>query len=154
MKFQLTEYQKIRLVELGLKVSSRDPEDFADFCEKFEQEQRRKTMLKNKDKTNEGGNLKAMELIESTQHQLKEIHLYYGVLKDTEDIKRIKNNEIKMLVDSVEKTLKEKHHYSDEQIKGIKWDIDPQEHERFREWCARTGNDFHRYETLDKYLNL
>jgi hypothetical protein len=71
MKFQLTEYQKIRLVELGLKVSSRDPEDFADFCEKFEQEQRRKTMLKNKDKTNEGGNLKAMELIESTQRQLK-----------------------------------------------------------------------------------
>ncbi|AUD65421.1 hypothetical protein BK011_06845 [Tenericutes bacterium MZ-XQ] len=154
MKFQLTEYQKIRLVELGLKVSSRDPEDFADFCEKFEQEQRRKTMLKNKNKTNEGDNQKAVDLIETTQRQLKEIHLFYGVLRDTEQIKSIKNTEINQLIQSVEKTLRDKHHYSEEQIKGINWDIDPKEHERFREWCARTGNDFHRYETLDKYLNL
>jgi DNA replicative helicase MCM subunit Mcm2 (Cdc46/Mcm family) len=154
MKFQLSKSKQIRLVEIGLEAVNSNPERFAKFCEEFEQEQRRKTMLKNKDKTNEGDNLKAMELIESTQHQLKEIHLYYGVLKDTEEIKRIKNNEIKMLVDSIEKTLRDKHHYSDEQIKGINWDIDPKEHERFREWCARTGNDFHRYETLDKYLNL
>ena len=117
-------------------------------------EQRRKTMLKNKNKTNEGDNQRAMELIESTQHQLKEIHLYYGVFKDSEDTRRIKDNEINRLVQSVEKTLIDKHHYSEEQIKEIKWDIDPKEHERFREWCARTGNDFHRYETLDKYLKL
>lgn len=119
-----------------------------------EKEQRRKTMLKNKNKTNEGDNPLAIDLIESTKKQLKEIHLFYGVLRETDHIRNLKNNEIHRLVESVKRTLKDRHNYSDEKIDEIKWDIDPSEHESYKKWCARTGNDFHKYETLVKYLNL
>jgi hypothetical protein len=40
MKFELTEEQKIRLVKLALKVSKRNPEDFKEFCKKFDEKRK------------------------------------------------------------------------------------------------------------------
>ena len=37
MRFELTEEQKIRLVELALKVSENNPEDFKEFCKNFDE---------------------------------------------------------------------------------------------------------------------
>lgn len=46
-KIELTELQKIRLVEIGLEAVALDPEGFKLFCEEFE---KKKVLEKNNDK--------------------------------------------------------------------------------------------------------
>lgn len=120
--------------------------------ENKEIEQRRKTMLFNKKKTNEGEDLKALDLIERTKKEIKEIHLFYGVLRSNEKLESARNSETEKIIQSTTDRLMKSHGYTQEQIDEIKWDVDPSIHSRYKEWCSSTGNEFHKYTSLDKYL--
>lgn len=154
MKVQLTKRQKINLVEVGLKVVKNNPEEFAKFCEDYENEQRRITMSKNsKNKRAIEANNNMQGLINRTREQIKEINLFYGVLKHTQDLKASKENEIHKLITSVKSDLLNKHNLPEEEIDLINWDVDPEITTNYKDWCKEKDLDMHRYETITKYLN-
>lgn len=92
------------------------------------------------------------QLVSDAKKRIKEIHLFYGILKQSENLESSKNGEIDKVIINCKKellALKMKH----EAIDLIDWDVESSIHTTYKKWCSDKNLDYSRYETLDKYFN-